>query len=63
MDYLTMALPIGVAIAPGDPMTLFSSDPTAPHSIERLAQLLGTIPYELTCALHRRLGRSYLETA
>lgn len=59
MDYLTVALPIGVAIAPGDPMTLFSSDPAAPHSIERLAQLLGTIPYELTCALHRRLGRSY----
>ena len=60
MDYLTVALPIGVDIAPGDPMTLFSSDPTAPHSIERLAQLLGTIPYELTCALHRRLGRIYL---
>lgn len=59
MDYLTVALPIGVAIAPGDPMTLFSSNPTAPHSIERLAQLLGTIPYELTCALHRRLGRIY----
>ena len=59
MDYLTVALPIEVAIAPGDPMTLFSSDPTAPHSIERLAQLLGTIPYELTCALHRRLGRIY----
>ena len=61
MDFLTVALPIGVAIAPGDPMTLFSSDPTAPHSIERLAQLLGTIPYELTCALHRRLGRIYPE--
>ena len=61
MDYLTVALPIGVAIAPGDPMTLFSSDPPAPHSIERLAQLLGTIPYELTCALHRRLGRVYPE--
>ncbi len=59
MDYLTVALPIGVAIAPGDPMTLFSPDPKAPHSIERLAQSLGTIPYELTCALHRRLGRVY----
>lgn len=60
MDYLTVALPLGVAIAPGDPMTLFSSDPAAPHSIERLSHLLGTIPYELTCALHRRLGRVYL---
>lgn len=59
MDYLTVALPLGVEIAPGDPMTLFSSNPKAPHSVERLAQLLGTIPYELTCALHRRLGRWY----
>lgn len=59
MDYLTVALPIGVAVAPGDPMTLFSSDPKAPHGIERLAQSLGTVPYELTCALHRRLGRVY----
>lgn len=59
MDYLTVALPLGVKIAPGDPMTLFSGNPKAPHSVERLAQLLGTIPYELTCALHRRLGRWY----
>ncbi len=60
MDYLTVALPLGVRIAPGDPMALFSTDPAAPFSIERLAQLLGTIPYELTCALHRRMGRVYL---
>jgi alanine racemase len=42
-------------------MTLFSSDPEAPNSVERLAQLLGTIPYELTCALHRRITRRYLD--
>jgi alanine racemase len=59
MDYLTVALPLDTPVAPGDPMTLFSSDPTAPHSLERLAQTLGTIPYELTCALHRRITRRY----
>ncbi len=59
MDYLTVALPQAEPVAPGDPMTLFSSDAGSPHSIERLAQLLGTIPYELTCALHRRISRRF----
>ncbi|GLH72347.1 alanine racemase [Geothrix limicola] len=59
MDYLTIALPLDVPIAPGVPMTLFSADPSAPHSVERLAQALGTIPYELTCGLHRRITRRY----
>jgi alanine racemase len=59
MDYLTVALPLEVPVAPGDPMTLFSADPGAPHGLERLAQVLGTIPYELTCALHRRITRRY----
>ncbi len=61
MDYLTVALPPDVPVAPGDPMTLYSPDPEAPHSLERLAQLLGTIPYELTCALHRRTARRYVQ--
>jgi alanine racemase len=59
MDYLTVALPLDTVVAPGDPMTLFSPDPDAPHSLERLAQALGTIPYELTCGLHRRISRRY----
>lgn len=60
MDYLTVALPLDVAVAPGSPMTLFSADPSAPHCLERLAQALGTIPYELSCALHRRITRRFL---
>ena len=59
MDYLTVALPLDTPVATGDPMTLFSADPAAPHSLERLSQALGTIPYELTCALHRRITRRY----
>ncbi len=59
MDYLTVALPLDVPVAPGSPMTLFSADPAAPHSLERMAQTLATIPYELTCALHRRITRRF----
>ncbi|MFZ1377288.1 MAG: alanine racemase [Geothrix sp.] len=59
MDYLTVALPLGVQVDPGDPMTLYSTDPAAPHGLERVSQVLGTIPYELTCALHRRISRRY----
>jgi alanine racemase len=40
-------------------MTLFSTDAGEPHSVERLSQALNTIPYELTCALHRRITRRY----
>jgi alanine racemase len=59
MDYLTVALPLDVDVAPGDPMVLYSADPVAAHSLERLAQTLGTIPYELVCALHRRIVRRF----
>ncbi len=61
MDYLTVALPLEAQAAPGDPMVLFNADPETSNSVERLAQLLGTIPYELTCALHRRIARRYLD--
>jgi alanine racemase len=59
MDYLTVALPTDVEVQDGDPMTLFSADPDQPNSIERSALLMGTIPYELTCGLHRRMARVY----
>jgi len=59
MDYLTVALPLDTAVSPGDPMTLFSPEPSAPHGLERLAQTLGTIPYELSFGLPRRITRRY----
>lgn len=61
MDYLTLALPVESEVLPGDPVVLMSSDPSQPHCAERLATLLGTIPYELVCALHRRMARNYFE--
>ena len=59
MDYLTVALPVDMPVAPGDPMVLFGADPAAPHCLERLASALNTIPYELTCGLHRRITRRF----
>ncbi|MBI4911135.1 MAG: alanine racemase [Acidobacteria bacterium] len=59
MDYLTVALPLEVPIRPGDPVTLLSPEPEAPNSVERIAQMLGTLPYEVTCGLHRRMVRVF----
>jgi alanine racemase len=36
---------------------IVSSDPAAPHSVENLARLCGTIPYEVTSRLGPRVRR------
>jgi alanine racemase len=59
MDVLTVALPDSISIRPGDRMTLLSRHPGEPHSVQNTARLLSTIPYEVTCALHRRVLRHY----
>ncbi len=41
----------------GDEVEIISNDPQAPHSVENLAALAGTIPYEITCLLGRRVRR------
>ncbi len=41
----------------GDEVEIISPDPQAPHSVENLARLAGTIPYEITCRLGRRVNR------
>lgn len=58
MDSLTVALPGEVDIRPGDRMVLLSREPEEPHSVLNTARLLGTITYEVTCALNRRVLRS-----
>jgi alanine racemase len=58
MDSVTVALPESTKIAPGDSMTLLSREPGDPHSVASTARLLGTIPYEVTCALNRRVIRN-----
>ena len=41
----------------GDPVELFGNV----QSVDHLAAMLGTIPYELTCAVSKRVPRLYLE--
>jgi alanine racemase len=57
MDSLTVAVPESLEIGPGDAMTLLSRETGDPHSVVNTARLLGTIPYEVTCALNRRVIR------
>ncbi len=59
MDSLTVVVPESVAIHPGESMVLLSRKPKDPHSVAATARLLGTIPYEVTCALHRRVARKH----
>jgi len=59
MDSLTVVVPESVEIRPGESMVLLSREPTDPHSVANTARLLGTIPYEVTCALNRRVIRAH----
>lgn len=45
----------------GDEVEIISSDPTAPNSVERLAQLAGTIPYEITCHLGHNMRHELVD--
>lgn len=43
-----------------DRVTLFGPDPDGPNA-ERLAHLIGTIPYEITCSISKRVPRTYTD--
>ncbi|MBL7134869.1 MAG: alanine racemase [Phycisphaerae bacterium] len=45
----------------GDEVEIISPDPQAPHSVVNLAHLAGTIPYEITCRLGRRVHRMLVD--
>lgn len=48
----------GESIAPGTEVTIISDDPAAPNSVQAIATILGTIPYEVTCLLGQRVERA-----
>jgi len=41
----------------GDEVTLLDTDPLSPASVYRVAELAGTIPYELFCRIGSRVRR------
>ncbi|MFB3890529.1 MAG: alanine racemase [Phycisphaerae bacterium] len=45
----------------GDEVEILSDDPSAPNSVEGLAALAGTISYEITCRLGRRIRRVLID--
>ena len=45
----------------GDEVEILSSNPDAPHSVENIARLAGTIPYEIVTRLGRRARRVLVE--
>ncbi len=57
MDQITIDLSDVPQAQLGDEVELISSDPAAPHSVENLARLAGTIPHEIVCLLAGRINR------
>jgi alanine racemase len=51
MDQMTVDVTDIPDVQVGDEVEVISSDPAAPNSVENLARLAGTIPYEITCHL------------
>jgi alanine racemase len=41
----------------GDEVTIMDNDPLSPASVYRLAEMAGTIPYELLCRIGKRIKR------
>lgn len=62
MDYVTVDVTNVPGVSVGDPVTAIGSDGEATITLEELAELAGTIPYELTCRLGRRVKRVYVDT-
>ena len=51
MDQMTVDVTDIPGVQVGDKVEIISSDPSAPNSVENLAHLAGTVPYEITCHL------------
>lgn len=57
MDLITVDLTGVPDLRPGDPVILYDDAVNAPNSVEAIARGLGTIPYEITCAIGSRVRR------
>ena len=57
MDQTTVDLTDAGDVQTGDRIVIIDNDPAAPNSVESLARILGTIPYEITCLIGPRVRR------
>jgi alanine racemase len=60
MDNVTVALPPGTDVEVGDEVVLIGRQGEERVLAEEIARRLGTINYEVTCALSPRVHRGYL---
>jgi len=60
MDQLMVDLGPETHIQPGDEVILFGSNPSGPDAQE-LADIAGTIPYEITCGISLRVPKIYID--
>ena len=60
MDQTVVAVPAGVAVAVGDEVTAIGGQGAERISADELADLAGTIPYEIGTGISARVPRHYL---
>ncbi len=61
MDQTCIDLTDHPTVSVGDEVEIISPDPHAPSSLQNLARLAGTIPYELMCRLGDRVRRNLID--
>src|SRR5688572_6916822 len=59
MDYTTIDVGTIPGVVVGDRVTLFGADRGAQITLEEVAARAGTIPYEITCSVGKRVERIY----
>jgi len=57
MDFTTVDLGYGSPALIGDEVTVLDNDPVSPASVYKLAEIAGTIPYEIFCRVGQRVIR------
>jgi alanine racemase len=62
MDQLVVDLGVDASVSVGDPVALIGSQVADTISAQEVADWLGTIPYEVVCAINPRVRREYSTT-
>ncbi|WP_054950907.1 alanine racemase [Numidum massiliense] len=60
MDQTLLAVPDGLTVANGDEVVLYGRQGDEQICVDEVAKLLGTINYEVTCAIGHRVPRIYV---
>ncbi len=58
MDQINIDLTDCQSVGIGDEVTIIDDNPSSPNSVEGLAKLAGSIPYEITTLLGSRVRRA-----